>query len=300
MKTGVKHAVKAEEKLVSARGQLLITKYLVDLELNADVLGLSWWSWEWIKSSGYYRGKLPKRLFRVLKSFNNIALTSEQISEIGNIARAHMLPFQLYIIDFDDRLNWNAGDFGDSGSCFWTCRAPARDVLRDNGVLAIRLYKDDKGYARAWVYKINKDTWILFNAYGVDTHVMANIFARFLSSKADQSWIYGDMDCLEVNDDPTGLIYINPRSQVVYAEDTSPPCTVVLDWDVGEYIMCYNCEDIVLVEDALGYCGDYYCDNCYDGVVVRCTDCNDIIENEYIYDGDTLCECCYKARQEGE
>lgn len=299
MKIGVKYTIESKEMVVSPCGKVLIMGYLEEQDLPiTPVLSVAW-TWEWIKQSGLYRGKLPKRLARVMRSRYGVMLTSEQVSEIGNITKEHILPPAKRLLDFDNKLNWSAGDFGDGGSCFWTCHKPARGILRENGVLAIRLHDEDGGYARAWVYKIDQDTWLLFNAYGVTTHVMANVFATFLSDETDKSWEYNGVS-LSVNDDTTGLIYINACPQVVYVKDTSPTDYVSLEWDIGDYILCYHCEAYVEAGTENRYRGSSYCDACFDEAAVRCSGCGNLIDSsgeEYDYEGETLCCYCYNDRR---
>lgn len=299
MEIGVKYTMEFDEMWVSSEGQNLLVKYLLDRNLPISGLISSRWDWGWIKQSGKYRGKLPKRVARMMKFRYDVVLTPEQMSEIGNIAREHILSRISYTLDFDDGLDWSAGDFGDVCSCFWTRHTPARNELRKNDVLAIRLYDEEaKGYARAWVYKMGDDTWVLFNAYGVTTQVMANIFAKFLIMETDKSWEYTSI-YLTVNGDSSDLMYINAHPQVVYVKGTSPPDYIDLEWDLGDYVMCCNCEAYVELGTESHYRGSNYCDSCLEEVAVRCSICEDIIfdkDDERMHDGRTLCSCCYDTR----
>ena len=299
MKTGVKYTVEVNGAAVSPAGQALIKEYLYDSNLPALRLSSSDWSWEWIVEYGRYRGKLPKRMAHLLKNAYNLKITSEQMSDIGNIAKGYILSFPTFILDFNESLDWAAGDFGDRGSCFWTYHAPARNELREQGVLAIRLYDEKNiGYARAWVYKIDQDTWILFNAYGVTTQIMANIFAKFLTDEMGESWEY-DGTYLRVNNDDAGLIYLNAHPQIVFVKGTVPSDEIDLEWDLGEYILCYYCEAFVEKGSEHDYRGNLYCDGCYKDEALICTDCGVVIDSdddEYEYDREVVCAACADDR----
>ena len=85
-----------------------------------------------------------------------------------------------YCIDYTTCFDWTAGDYGDDGSCFTSrggCRRGALCIIRDNGGYAIRFYKGGEGSGRAWVVPYN-DSWVLFNAYGIDLSVCAQIVAQ--------------------------------------------------------------------------------------------------------------------------
>lgn len=303
METGVKHTIEIDEMIVSPSGRSLIREYLFDRGLPISLLETSYWTWQWVKQTGIYRGKLPKRLARVLKGRYDKLLTADQMSEIGNIARKHILPPMVYTLDFDEGLSWYAGDFGDWGSCFWADNALARDVLRKNGALAIRLYSESgSGYARAWIYKVNRDIWVLFNAYGETTQTMANIFAVFLSGHAGKTWEYDGIS-LSVNGDDHELVYFNSNPQVIFVTGADPPDEIDLDWYIMDYVRCYWCEAFVAVGEEYDYRGEIYCQDCYNDRVVQCVDCGDIIESamdEFACDEGALCSLCYGDRESSE
>lgn len=300
MKTDVKYTVEAGIMEVSPAGRNLIREYLRSIDIPTFQLRDPRWTWEWIVVKGTYRGKLPKRMAKYINAQYDLNLTAEQVSEIGNIARAHILPPKTYTLDFDKDLDWDAGDFGDHGSCFWGDRSPAREVLHENGVLAIRLFNDSgRGYARAWIYQLD-NMWLLFNSYGITTQIMANILSEFLNKHTDKSWEY-DGIILTVNNDDDGLIYLNTRPQIIYIKGTSPPEEVNLDWDVGSHVLCYCCDTWIALGEEYFHREHSYCYSCYDDRVVQCSDCGEVIddkEDEYFHEGEIYCSTCYHAKED--
>jgi hypothetical protein len=250
MKLEKKYNIEIDKEVVSAAGRAKINVYLDDLglpRLHGDL-----WSWGWIETRGAYHGKLPKRVAAYLKAIYALKLTPEQISEIGNIARDHVLPGSTYLFDFTDKFDWSSGGFGDCGSCFWGCRDVARGVMEKVGVIAIRFY-DALGYSgigRAWLYKLSDTQWILFNAYGGNTITYANIFAHFLRDVTDRQWEYDNVN-LTVNGDAEGLIYINSRPQIIYVKDN-----MIADVDLcwPNYTYCKDCEYWFPVDDGCECC----------------------------------------------
>lgn len=232
-----KYTIIIDDAVVSTTGRLRINEYLVSQQFPS--LWGDWWSWKWVETNGQFRGKLPKRVSSYVRRWGGKRLTTEQLSIIGNIAKENLLSEVSYTFDFTDKFNWEAGDFGDSCSCFWGCRNMAKGVMEKEGVLAIRFYAGYSGIGRAWLYKLSDTQWILFNAYGLSTIDCANIFARFLGG-----WEYDEV-VLTVNGEEEGLIYINARSQVIYKDNKITD--INLDW--SQYIWCDGCDNWFLEED---------------------------------------------------
>ena len=261
-----KQTLEPAYKRVSLTGVQEIHNYL-RLELGrftSPNFPLSW-SWEWMSTVGEFRGKLPGRLAHMLKATYDIKLKPKQKSEIGNIARRHLLVKEAYTIDFTTHFDWDAGDFGDSGSCFWGANYGAREIMEEEGVIAIRFYDEDgRGSGRAWLYELSNDAWVLFNAYGLECPEVASIFAAKLKEDTGDTWEYEQMDHLQINGISRGFVYINNSPQIVYREGYDHELCVDLDWDIP-YFLCADCEDWVH-EDELYYDEDYdesLCESCY-------------------------------------
>lgn len=142
------------------------------------------WTWEWKAAHGTYAGTLSKRLQSfVFKKFQG-KLSEETVTRIGNLASEHTLNANTFIFDFDQSLEWHAGDYGDEGSCFWSQKVWSLPMLHHFGAFALRLYapqtsplKPPQGMGRAlvlpWSHLSEKgravgdpDCLLVFNGYG--------------------------------------------------------------------------------------------------------------------------------------
>lgn len=163
-----------------------------------DVDGFSWF---WNVQRGDYRGTFPKRVSKWYKLNHGLNCPDTFLEKIGNIARQHSLDAYTYTFDFVNDFEWESGDFGDSGSCYWNDHSEARELLENNGCLAIRFFEDNHGFARAWFFPAG-DFYVIFNGYGMTTLEIAKIFATWQLLDYKKIHLYN-------NRESAGLIYIN-------------------------------------------------------------------------------------------
>lgn len=166
------------------------------------------WSWEWKVAHGTYAGTLSKRIQSLVFKKFDVKLIEAMVTAIGNSANQHTLQARSFLFDFDNKLDWAAGDFGDDGSCFWTEKSYILPTLAHFGGFSLRLYQtDDKGrdhgsgrclimpYSRNDLGKfdpakwLNPDALLVFNGYGKD---MDNYGKSKVSSQR-----YGNMQVLD-------------------------------------------------------------------------------------------------------
>lgn len=259
--------------------------------------------WIWVTR----RGTLPKRVQSFYHKQHAVRLTPEQVSELGNVARAHCgSASKEYTLDFTNRITWEAGEFGDYGSCYWGNNAQAKDMLHENGAFAVRGWKSKKpdddqsfdGYARAWLVPIGQNRLVVFNGYG-ETSLT---FARLLALKFSCSY---KAISLRNNGSDGGMLYINTGCYVVGAwEQIQGFEKHDFGWDEPEEdttIECAECECVIEADDAIrasgptGYrvsvCGD--CAN-------FCNGCEDYYVAETTYDeqnDQSYCEACLNQIQ---
>lgn len=282
----------------------------------------------WVNSDG----KLTTRVRKHYYQQHGLKCPDAFITELGNIARAHTEDGKVYYFDFVNRFDWRAGDYGDRGSCYWGSNAMARDVLEENGGLAMRFYNED-GYsqARAWVMPI-EDYHVVFNGYGFmgdSTLIIARVLSFFLG----QTYRY---ITLVNNDRSDGLVWINGSSgyAVGPADIVYGLRKIDLELPTVEE-RCYNCgeglvheDDVYYGPDHMAYCeecyyerfetcywcgepqyretvrlvdGDYYCDYCRDRYAVTCEDCgNEVLRSNAIrHKQGFRCLDCAAAAQQG-
>ena len=87
--------------------------------------------YELLKLEWVWRGQngrtLPQRIATVLRQFNYIP--ESVLGEIGDSIRTAIPVEQNVLYDIVDKFNWEAGDFGDGGSCFWEGRIQVRQEI---------------------------------------------------------------------------------------------------------------------------------------------------------------------------
>ena len=201
------------------------------------------WDWSRLVQEGKFRGRLPKRVATYYKKEHNEKVPLSTLTSIGNKVDQHSFGEQTYILEFTKRLDWNAGDFGDFGSCFWGCRNLAREALMKNNVFAVKFYRvGGSGYARAFVLKVD-DGLIIFNAYGLSCKIIAYVLATLFDYPHRK-----DIE-LYISGDPDGLIWLNEDAHQIGL--TSSANTVTVEFEVP-YAQCNCCDRFCSVDD-----GDY-------------------------------------------
>lgn len=169
-------------------------------------------------------GSFVKRLQKVIYQKYNYKLPASLLNSIGDLISKNLPPEQSYYIDFVNKFDWNSGDFGDAGSCFWGGMRPGirNNMAKTNKFFAIRMFKRItgselkavtkcgttlyykepdgsvayKGLGRAWLYKgiykrevskiltVSSDIYVLFNAYGPHLDKMSMVTSSVLKLEA--------------------------------------------------------------------------------------------------------------------
>lgn len=88
-------------------------------------------------------GTMPKRISKYLYKGHNLKISSAFMAEIGNIARVHTTKEDIFVFDITQQLTWDAGDFGDDGSCYFDGEYNhSRLGLIDAEQYALRLFRN--------------------------------------------------------------------------------------------------------------------------------------------------------------
>lgn len=162
------------------------------------------WEWVWLVTEkkpyvGTFAKRVSKFYFQILK----LKCPPEFIQEIGNLARSHSSEALTYEFEFVNRIDWQDGDFGDGGSCWWGEYEQARPLLLSNGGLAIRFYHNNVGMGRAWVVPYG-ELYIVFNGYGFvsdSTLIIVRVMAQFLGLSYNRISLVNHNDLLYINND---------------------------------------------------------------------------------------------------
>lgn len=105
----------------------------------------------------------PARAVSKLLRDRGCKVDEQLLSRIGSL-----LKLAEYRLEERDRIDWNAGDFGDRGSCFWGSHATSRDNLSLGApeFRAFVVYNGDRGVARCLSFEIDEGR-LFFNFYNL-------------------------------------------------------------------------------------------------------------------------------------
>ena len=246
------------------------------------------WAWRWIADHLYnnvkYTGAFPRRVAKFYWVNYGLKLPSALVSNIGNVARDHTMSETDVTFDFVTDIDWESGDFGDDGSCYWGSQTGSRLMVEANG-LAMRFFyapDSDHGIARAWLAALpdryhDVNYYVVFNGYGFGgdpTLRIAQILARFVEGEYRQVRIVNTD--LSINGGYVGYAVGKP--------DQLPAHHGAVDfgWETISVSICYNCGDVISEGDEY-YAPDdeTYCDYCFHELFTTCSRCGRTHDNEY-------------------
>lgn len=264
--------------------------------------------WVWLTK----RGTLPKRLSSWLRKAHSETMTQKHLSDIGALAARHCDRTGKYLCDFTRDFGWRAGDFGDDGSCYWSDRSAARDVIRDHGGYAFRFYNPEEpaeGWGRCWILPVGRqaatqsgrsfteEPFIMFNGYhakGSTLITMARILATW------KGLHYQKVRVSNMDDDD--LLYLNSgtgyllglTNEILGIEE------IALEIDVSSYQSddrrcCDDCREPTDDDDLHSVGDNKVCNRCYKANYFYCELCCENYHNDdgrSTYEGYTYCESC--------
>lgn len=228
-------------------------------------------------------GKYTKRLFKAIKKAFGVKIDA---SQVGNIIYK-TLGTGNYELEIDDNMIMVEGEFGDEGSCFYSFNAHhLSGMIEDGNFKVIKIWRDGKPFARAWVYLPSDSEMVIFNAYGLQVDHVARM-----------------LELLGYNVFQTSLdsnIYVNTGKQF-YATltDNRPNVTGYSAYiEFPNTCTCSDCGysinedyDFVYYDDS----GNCYCEDCFSENFTYCSSCEEIHPNDdMIYNEDGgFCEYCH-------
>ena len=229
------------------------------------------WVWQMqVGGKGEYVGSLPKRIAKYYWQKYKIKLDSDFLGTIGSIASQHTTKVNEFTFDIVNKFDWDAGDFGDGGSCYWGCREKARELLAENDGQAIRFFDDGRGFARAWIMP-HPNGLVCFNGYGLELSQIAHILAFHRGES------YRKIS-LSNNDTADGLIWINGGAGFLIGQESAINGATRHDLGIPSQC-CDDCGDYGENLTRVGN-GDMVCEYCLENHYSYCDDCE-----EYYQDG---------------
>jgi hypothetical protein len=196
-------------------------------------------------------------------------------------------------------------------------------MLEENGAKAIRVYRNGRGYGRAWVAPYCNGH-VVFNGYGEQ----ASTFAEMLATINGLSY---KRVSLRNNGSETGELWINggrgyyvaPADEIAQTtydapfdlgwdevEDDGRECNCCgcnCDEEDGHYIddefycsscandnycSCARCGEWVANDYATCVNDEWYCESCRDRLFTKCDDCGEYVDSTTTIGDDEVCQSC--------
>lgn len=246
------------------------------------------------------KGRILKRFRKWYKSEYDVNISDSEFGIIGDCLQYFISKggLELYF-DFTFTFDWNDGQFGHSGSCWWGCYKESLPTFENGGGFAIRFYNDgnqsdDNGIGRTWA--IIQDSRIYcFNSYGTSRANVSKALKEFFTKKGiDLHFSKCDIHNSESNEIP----YINGGTGFVMYQhgDTIEDGH---SHDINLFVeSSYRCEacNSRLNEDEIYSAGDstIYCSDCFNERYFYCEKCGEDCDrdSECECDGKYYCEYC--------
>jgi len=249
------------------------------------------WQWVWIVERGEYAGTMPKRIAKYYFKEHGLKFPQSQLAALGQLARSHSSETKTYTFELANQIDWQDGDFGDGGSCWWGSYSGSRVMWDANNGLSIRFYDESgDGYARAWVMEIDTELYTVMNGYGLSTLQITRIFAQFTgltykqihlhNSASSSLWINGSMG------------YIVGKFEVINEIESHD-----FDMEGEDAYTCHSCGRLIDENDRfVGADDNDYCEGCYYEIFDSCEHCGSTHYREdltYVESAEyDVCEWC--------
>lgn len=233
--------------------------------------------------------RFTKRLRKYLYDRYGYKLPDYTTTEIGNLYNRYNDNGTQHNIDIIDDIDWYAGDFGDTGSCYWGENDDDRVSLElSDNAYAIRAYNDDnEGVGRAWVVEQDAGL-VVFNGYH-DNHAYPTLlFAQLLAQLTGLT-----IEKIDIS----SHIYVNGDTGYILCKSTDELPSYREYLQIEEYsskVACTECgysypEDEMYNTDG----GDDLCSDCAYG----CEKCGLIVPDSEIvfYQNSHICDSCIQV-----
>lgn len=251
-------------------------------------------------------GKLTTRIRKWLFQSANIRASDNFITELGNIVAPHYTEHKTIWYDITDKIDWQAGDFGDDNSCFWQSRAGGKQMLIKNGGMAIRLWEQHEsrpgarysyGYARAWLVNMDDDHVVIFNAYGERLETFAIVISEILR------YPYSYLE-LRNNGFSSGNLWINNKKGIVIGPNCNTISTYDMRWPEIDVPCCSECDTALEDEDEIiEHLWHIYCPECFHRYFIVCEHCGEACSRDdayYVSNDEYICQECYYEEEDEE
>lgn len=266
-----------------------------------------------------------------------VKLTNDQWSEVGQLIAFLKATAGKTFYKVVDQMDWEPGDYGDGGSCFWGGRDQAREVLEERlgaKFILLRGKREDGswyGYGRCIAIPLSTADlrfrgWSLLNYYGPggrEDEAMANVAVHF--AKAMGLTYYG-VHPTEFSGGGTGLLYLNGGNSAIFSDEATVPLLEQYfeddrDWRdeargvsrrgwltlrSGVYVKCWGSDRWIEKKDAVEVATEDGTYNLFSKEYLHehprwfhhCTKCGQLFHVSRFYDGRVDSDICQSCAAE--
>ena len=237
------------------------------------------------------QGRLMKRFAKHYKETNGEKLPDKVAGIIGDRLQYFVTNQaeinNVFYVDFTDAFDWEDGQFGKAGSCYWGQYKDSIPVLQDNGAFCIRFYSsmdDENGIGRTWVYP--KDGLLMcFNSYGVERPSTSKVIKAVFNKHG----VFLHYKAVEIfNSHSDTIPYINSGTGfVLYPEgmELQPSYDLDMEYEDEDLTTCEGCGNRFDMDHEGAVIDDYcYCDSCVQDRFSCCDKCGEYHENDDVHE----------------
>lgn len=257
-----------------------------------DKVGLDW--------NSPKGGRLGKRISKYYHTKFNYTVDKDILATYMNGMANKLMKWELEVtIRKIGSFNmWEAGRYGDYGSCYWGGRTGAMDMMYQNpGFYAMTIDKDGVPFARAWLHSFGENNFVFFNLYSIGNKLVGLALAQQLAKAYNTK--YGKITLTNLGGSG-GEFWINNAAGYFVGNDMEDICKIDYNGNLAydfqmeeicndeeddgtEYGCCEDCDDRYPINNLFRVCGDFYvCDNCLERNYQYCE-----TTSEYERDDDT-------------
>lgn len=205
------------------------------------------------------KGALVKRLKTYMYKKHSIKVSATILEKIGAIVADNSIATKEYALDITENFEWNAGDFGDHGSCFFGGRTGIRQDMEEDGRFkSLRFFQRDflqkrkgtdkfhplyAGIGRSWIWTTNitakvkanlsikSGVYVVFNGYGPSTQWQASFLSAYLGLPMKQVMLTN-------HGETCGGLYVNNGLGYIIGPDAIITNVSELDFGLNDH----NCK----------------------------------------------------------
>lgn len=238
------------------------------------------------------QGRIIKRFAKYFKQETGYKFSDELAGKLGDSLQYFVnQAAQDFFLDFTNDFNWNDGQFGHHGSCWWGTYKDSLPTFQNGGGWAIRFYEDMNqnninGCGRTWIFP--KDGMLMcFNSYGVSRPQTSKV----IKSIYKDAGIVLHYKAVELENSQNDTIpYINSGTGFILFPDGINESELDDRYDLDiettedERYSCYGCGCRIDEGEEFYTNGETWCESCHSNRFSYCEKCDEYHDSDDIHE----------------